>query len=106
MFLLTLLFAKTTYLYLCPKNQKREKLNIKLGEVELYESAQIKFLGIEIDNRLSFKGHFEKVYEKVKKGLNGLILTKNKLNLQSKLNIYHSLIHSHFNYGAIIWASC
>ena len=97
--------SKTTYLYLCPKNKKREKLNIKLGEVELNESAQITFLGIQIDNKLTFKGHFEKVYEKVKKGLNGLILTKNKLNLQAKLNIYHSLINTHFSYGAIIWAS-
>ena len=73
-----------------------------MGDVELNESAQITFLGIQIDNRLTFKGHFEKVYDKVKKGLNGLILTRNKLNLQAKLNIYHSLILSHFNYGVII----
>ena len=25
--------------------------------------------------------------------------------MQAKLNIYHSLIHSHLNYGAIIWSS-
>ena len=28
---------------------------------------------------------------------------KNKLNKAAKLNIYHSLIHSHFIYGALLW---
>ena len=30
-------------------------------------------------------------------------MTKNQLNYKTKLIIYHSLIHSHFSYCAIIW---
>ena len=30
-------------------------------------------------------------------------MVKNQLNLRAKLNIYHSLIHTYFDYCAIIW---
>ena len=102
---LSISIPKTTYLYFCPKNRKRKKLNIRIGNNELKENEEIVFLGITIDNRLSFQGHFEKVYEKAKKGLNGLIIARNRLNLKSKQTIYFSLIHSHFTYGALIWLS-
>ena len=32
-------------------------------------------------------------------------MVKNSLNFKAKINIYHSLIHSHFNYGTLIWIS-
>ena len=96
---------KTTYLQFCPKNKKRAILKISLGDYELKEKEQTTFLGIIIDNKLSFKYHFDKVYKKVKTGLNGLILSRNFLNYRAKLNIYNSLIHSHLIYGAIIWIS-
>ena len=102
---LSINISKTTYLYFNPKQKNRGTLKIKLGNEKLKESNQLTFLGINIDNKLAFKDHFEKVHEKAKKGLNGLILTKNKLNFRAKMNIYHSLIHSHFNYGALIWIS-
>ena len=58
-----------------------------------------------MDNKLNFSSHFQKVYEKIKKGLNGLSMVKNQLNLRAKLNVYHSLIHSHLEYCALIWIS-
>ena len=100
---LSINISKTTFLHFCPKGEKKENLKIKLGNSELTEKEHLSFLGIEIDNKLTFKFHFKKVLEKVKKGLNGLILTKNQLNYRSKANIYHSLIHSHLSYGALIW---
>ena len=32
-------------------------------------------------------------------------MVKNQLNLRAKLNVYHSLIHSHLEYCALIWIS-
>ena len=94
--------SKTTFLHIS-KTRQKYNLNIKLGDSKLQESEQISFLGVIIDNKLKFNGHYEKVYKKAKNGLNGLILMKNKLNKAAKLNIYHSLIHSHFIYGALLW---
>ena len=68
----------------------------------LKKREHLQSLGIILDYKLNFKEHFNKVYDKAKKGLNGLIMIKNLLNYRTKLNIYHSLIHSHLSYGAII----
>ena len=95
--------TKTTYIHINPKHTKKTNIEIKLGDTYLQESSQLTFLGIIIDNKLKFQGHYKKVYDKVKNGLNGLIISKNKLNYRAKLNIYHSLIHSHLNYGALTW---
>ena len=86
-----------------PKNKKRVKLDIKIGDESIQENKEIKFLGVIIDNKLNFSPHFNKVYDKVKKGLNGLIMVKNQLSQTAKLKVYHSLIHSHLDYCAMIW---
>ena len=78
---------------------------IKIGDKIIEEKDELIFLGVIIDNKLKFKSHFNKVYDKVKKGLNGLLMAKNYLDYRSKLNIYHSLIHSHLSYCALIWLS-
>ena len=95
--------SKTTYLLFSPKNKQKKPIEVKLGNIVLHESEYISFLGIYIDNKLSFKQHYTKVYDKVKKGLNGLILTKHKLTYRAKMNIYNSLVHAHLTYGALIW---
>ena len=97
--------SKNTYLYFCPKNKRRHSFNIKIGSKELNESEDITFLDVILDNKMSFKKRNLKVFNKAKKGLNGLIMVKNKLNFRAKLNIYHSLIHSHIIYCALVWIS-
>ena len=87
-----------------PQKTKKVKLDIKIGIDCIKESEEIRFLGVSIDNKLNFTPHFNKVYDKVKKGLNGLIMEKNQLNQTAKLND-HSLIHSHLDYCAMIWIS-
>ena len=100
---LSISIKKTSFMIFTPKNRKKVKLDIKIGNESIQESKEIKFLGVIIDNKLNFSSHFNKVYDKVKKGLNGLIMVKNQLSQSAKLNVYHSLIHSHLDYCAMIW---
>ena len=96
---------KKTFMIFKPKNKSKIKLDIKIGDKALTESEEITFLGVIVDNKLNFSSHFKKVYEKIKKGLNGLIMVKNQLSYRAKLNVYHGLIHSHLSYCALIWIS-
>ena len=94
---------KSNFLHFQPKNKKEVKININIGMKKLEEKSELTYLGVIIDNKLKFKEHFNKIYNKAKNGLNGLIMTKNQLNSRAKLNICHSLIHSHFSYCALAW---
>ena len=102
---LSVSIKKTSFMIFTPKNKEKVKLDIKIGIECIKESEEIRFLGVTIDNKLNFTPHFNKVYDKMKKGLNGLIMVKNQLSQKAKLNVYHSLIHSHLDYCAMIWIS-
>ena len=102
---LSVSIEKTTYMIFTPKNKKQIKMDIKIGNVSLSESEEITFLGISFNNKLNFSSHFKKIYSKIKRGLNGLIMVKNQLSTKAKLCVYHALIHSHLNYCSLIWIS-
>ena len=76
---LALSISKSTFMIFRPKNKKKFNFNIKIGSDDLTESEELTFLGVIIDNKLNFSSHFKKVYAKMKKGLNGLIMVKNQL---------------------------
>ena len=94
---------KTTYLHYVPKNRKKTQLHLEIGNKAIKEVESLRFLGVFLDNRLSFKTHFNHILNKIQHGLRGLIMTKNLLTYRAKLNVYQSLIHSHMAYCSLIW---
>ena len=102
---LSISIKKTTYMIFKPINKPKYEFKLKLGNNELKESKEITFLGVVLDNKLNFTPHFNKVYDNVKKGLNGLIMVKHQLDFKAKLKIFHSLIQCHLDYCALIWIS-
>ena len=45
-------------------------LKLEIGDVEIKETVEINFLGVLVHKNFRFQGHFEKVLDKVKKGVN------------------------------------
>ncbi len=64
-----------------------------------------KFLGIYIDETLSWKYHVNKVCKKITSANYIINKVKNILPQSSLRDLYSSLIHSHINYGLPIWGS-
>ena len=95
--------SKTSFVHIKPNKIDKRNFNIKIGQENITQNNQIEFLGVIIDEDLNFNYHYNKVFKKVEKGLNALISVKNFLTYKAKLNIYHSLIHSHFSYCALSW---
>ena len=101
---LSLNISKTTYSIFCPPGKKvKENIRIKIGNEEIQRTEEALFLGLILDTSLRFQSQFKKVVEKVKKGVNAIIMTKNTLTYQAKLKLYHSLVHSHLLYCNQIW---
>ena len=67
------------------------------------EKENLNFLGVKFDNKFSFKPQFKNTFPKVKKGSGALILAKNFQDYRYKLLIYHSVVHSHLYYEALVW---
>lgn len=70
----------------------------------VHETHSIKYLGIILQSNLSWDLHISNVKRKIAPAIGILYKFKNKLGKRSKLMIYQSLIQSHLNYLAIIYA--
>lgn len=64
---------------------------------------EFNFLGIIIDEHLSWKPHTTSLSNKLSKTVGIMSRLKNFLPSEALLNIYNSLIVSHLNYGIFLW---
>ena len=100
---LTLNVGKTVMMLFRAADSNNVPEYIEVDNMKLYESACTKFLGVWIDNKLSWKKHTTLLVNKIKRNSTLLkntkaLFTKNTLKL-----IYYAHIYSHLTYGINVW---
>ena len=97
--------SKSAYLLFKPKG-KREPTNlgqIIIKETEIKRVQHARYLGIIIDDRMSFKQQFNNLNKKLKECVNALIAVRQTLNYRAKSQLYHSFFESHLKYAAVTY---
>ena len=64
-----------------------------------------KFLGILLDENLTWKSHISYITSKISKSIGIIYKSRNFLKKTILTQLYHSLIHSYLTYGNIAWGS-
>jgi hypothetical protein len=64
-----------------------------------------KFLGVLIDENLTWKKHIGNISCKISKSIGILYKARNMLNKHILTQLYHSFIHCHLNYANAAWGS-
>ena len=85
------------------KNNYIPKLYIRTHCLKQIQNTE--FLGLIIDDKLSWKDHVKHVKLKVSQCIGVLYKIRDKLNLHALKTIYFSLIFSYINYCLLIWGS-
>ena len=82
-----------------------ETLNIKIKGEQIQEKDYTKYLGILIDNKLSWNCHIKHVNLKISKGIG--ILTKLRRYLSKAIlrRLFYAFIQPHIDYGLLVWGS-
>ena len=108
---LTLHPDKTQFILFSQKNNKvqpdcniflKGKLIERIGEH--CQSKSVRYLGVLIDEKLSWKYHAIKVRNNVSKGVFAITSCRKLLPMKVKKLIYDSLVKSHLEYASPIWA--
>ena len=87
------------------KRKHKPTINLKINGIDVEEKEVTKYLGVLIDNKLSWKPHIECVKTKLSRG-NGMISKiRYYVNDLCLLNLFYSFIQSHVNYNLINWSS-
>ena len=78
---------------------------IKIDNENIVRTAETKFLGVIIDDKLNFRNYIDTVSLRISKSLGILSKVKYKLNKKCLLSLYYTLIYPHFNYCIIVWGN-
>jgi len=95
--------SKTELIVFRKKGVPMPNLKLKLNGVELKPKSEIKYLGITIDEHLTFKNHINIMNAKLKRANNLLALSRHYLPSNLLKQIYYSQFHSHLAYGCQVW---
>ena len=86
-------------------DNEREKIVIKINNEEVKEVTETKFLGVIIDNQLSWQAHISSLVTKLQ-CCTGQINRIKKFIPEWLFNtLYHSLFESHLVYGITVWGN-
>ena len=101
---LSLNVAKTEFIIFRPPRKKLEKrIYLTLNGVKLYESPKIKYLGIILDNRLTWKHHIHELSKKLNRAVGMIYKIRDNCTRSVLRSLYFSLFNSHLSYGIPVW---
>jgi hypothetical protein len=103
--LLTLNYNKTQYLEFRTKNYYNVITQIKSNEEYIPTATEIKFLGLTIDDTLSWNQHIEQLVNKMCAACYALRIVKYIVPEDTLRVIYFAHIHAIISYGIIFWGS-
>ena len=101
---LTLNLDKTVCVLFNSKPKTKE-LTLDIGTYKLQSSEAVKFLGVWIDNKMTWNKHMSTLIVKLKQNMQLLKLGNKFLNKETKKLIYYAHIYSHLTYGILIWGN-
>src|ERR1043165_1332461 len=106
---LSLNLNKTNYILFCSKNNEAFehdfKLTINIDKQSISRVASSKFLGVHIDEILSWQVHIAEISKKLAKNIGIISRIRHFLPRHSLVSLYYSLIYPYLSYCNLIWAS-
>lgn len=100
---LILNISKTYFLLYHNKNQIRTDLPILLDNKPITRSTQIKFLGLTIDDSMSWNSHIDTILPRLSSACFAMRATKPYFSDKTMTVIYYANFHAIMSYGVIFW---
>ena len=96
---------KSVYMRFKAKNKEINPLTINIKGRQMDEVKQYRYLGLTIDENLSWENHTESIFKKLISLISAIKHVSEYLNIKCKMNFYNACINSVFTYMAPIWAN-
>ena len=107
---LSLNIKKSNFVIFHPHQKKLNyKVNLKIFDnnsnsfISLEQKEYVKYLGVLLDNNLTWKHHTSNIASKISKTIGIIARLRHFVPIQTLITIYRSLILPHLSYGITIW---
>jgi ribonuclease HI len=100
--------SKTSCVHFCQKRKLHQDPVLTLGGSPIPVAAEVKFLGVTFDKKLTFIPHIKSLRDKCLKALNLLkVIANNKWGADQStlLKLYRALVRSKLDYGSAVYGS-
>jgi hypothetical protein len=103
--LLTLNFEKTHFIEFLTRNRHPIDIHIDYGSDQIVNLTKTKFLGLIIDNSLSWNGHVDWLMSRLGSACFAIRAVKPYMSIEILRTIYFAYFHSIMSYGLIFWGN-
>jgi hypothetical protein len=87
----------------------KKKINfhqtVKICDQEIERVSSTKFIGVNLDEKLTWEKHIGMVKSKIAKGLGILCKARKVFSVDTLKTLYYSIIYPHLNYCVEVWGS-
>ncbi len=91
------------YMIFYTKKKNVQSLTLKIDDIIIERVAEFIFLGLNIDEHLTWKCHINKISNKISQCM-GILNRLNRFHRIKSKVIYNSVEVSHLNFGLLIWS--
>ena len=81
-----------------------ESFSIKLNGFKLEPTENVKYLGLHLDQNLSFDYHINQLSKKLSRSNGILSKLRHYTSKETLISVYYSLFYSHLLYGCPVWS--
>ena len=78
---------------------------IKMGDVMLQKVSSVKYLGVILDEKVSWSDHMEYLTTKLSRNAGIFSKLRYYLNKETLIKVYHALFNSHLQYATLCWGT-
>ena len=96
-----------TYYVISQSKQKKSTQDffLSIDDKLITRKQQVKFLGVLLNENLSWKPHINHIRKKISKSIRIIYRARFNLSPSTKLSLYYSLIYPYLNYCNIVWST-
>ena len=97
--------SKTEFIvFKSPRKSLKDRITLKLNGKNIYETKKLRYLGLIMDERMTWKFHVLELKKKLSQ-ITGIIYKLKKLGTPTDTlkSVYYALFQSYLNYGLCVW---
>ena len=79
---------------------------LTINGTDIKQVEEARFLGVTIDNKLSWTSHIKQLNKKLKCHIGAINRIKDNIPDHLHKQLYHTLFESHLGYGITVWGDC
>ena len=102
---LSLNVKKTCYMIFSRRRLDPSQINqnVQIDGTVIERKAETRFLGVIVDEKLSWASHIKAIKMKMSRFIGILHKIKHKIPIKARVQVYHSFVQSHLNFCSLIW---